>query len=49
MLNSDAAIYGGTNMGNMGGAGSEPVGSHGMDHSISLTLPPLATLILLAD
>jgi 1,4-alpha-glucan branching enzyme len=45
-LNTDAALYGGTNLGNLGGVYAEEVPSHGELFSISLTLPPLATLIL---
>ena len=46
MLNSDAEIYGGSNVGNLGGAQSEELASQGLPHSISLRLPPLAVLIL---
>jgi 1,4-alpha-glucan branching enzyme len=46
VLNSDAEIYGGSNMGNGGGRDAEGVGSHGQDHSLSLTLPPLSTIVL---
>lgn len=46
VLNSDAACYGGSNMGNAGGVTSEPVGSHGFMQSIVLTLPPLSVLFL---
>jgi 1,4-alpha-glucan branching enzyme len=46
ILNSDAALYGGSNMGNSGGVQSEPVAAHGFDQSIRLTLPPLACLLL---
>lgn len=42
ILNSDSSIYGGTNVGNMGGVQSEPIASHGRPHSISLQLAPLA-------
>ncbi len=45
-INTDGAAYGGGNLGNAGGVHAEPVASHGHEHSISLTLPPLATLIL---
>jgi 1,4-alpha-glucan branching enzyme len=44
VLNSDAASYNGTNVGNYGGAFAQPIGTHGLDHSIDITLPPLATL-----
>ena len=46
LLNTDAAIYGGSDTGNAGGVTSEPIPHHGRDHSIELTLPPLAALIL---
>ena len=45
-LNTDSAFYGGSNVGNGGGVTAEAVGWHGRPHSIDLTLPPLATLIL---
>ena len=45
-LNSDAACYGGSNMGNLGGVTTEPRPSHGFPASATLTLPPLATLFL---
>src|SRR6266496_3590424 len=46
LLNSDAAEYGGSNMGNGGGAHTQPVAAHGRPHSLQLTLPPLAVLFL---
>jgi 1,4-alpha-glucan branching enzyme len=46
LLNSDSAIFGGSNVGNSGGVSSEPVASHGYDQSIRLTLPPLGCLML---
>ncbi len=48
-LNTDAAAYGGGNIGNLGGVTAEPVGWHGMAQSALVTLPPLATLILVHD
>jgi 1,4-alpha-glucan branching enzyme len=45
-LNSDAGIYGGSNLGNGGTVSAEPVPAHGCDQSLSLTLPPLATVWL---
>ena len=44
ILNSDATLYGGSGMGNIGGVASTPVRSHGHDQSLNLTLPPLAVL-----
>jgi 1,4-alpha-glucan branching enzyme len=46
LLNSDAAIYGGSNVGNAGVVAAEAVSSHGRDHSVTLRLPPLGLLIL---
>jgi 1,4-alpha-glucan branching enzyme len=46
LLNSDAHCYGGGNVGNLGGVTARPEPMHGMPFSLSLTLPPLATLIL---
>ena len=44
-LNTDSAIYGGSNVGNAGGVQSEPIESHGHPASVLLSLPPLATVI----
>jgi 1,4-alpha-glucan branching enzyme len=46
LLNSDADVYGGSNMGNCGVVMTDPVPAHGRDHSLSLTLPPLGVLFL---
>jgi len=46
VLNSDATLYGGGGMGNLGGVHSVPIGAHGRFHSLTLTLPPLATVFL---
>jgi 1,4-alpha-glucan branching enzyme len=48
-LNSDSAIYGGSNVGNGGGVAAEPVPWHGRPFSVSLTLPPLGSLVLLHE
>jgi 1,4-alpha-glucan branching enzyme len=40
-LNSDAAEYGGSGMGNAGGFDAEPVPYNGRPFSLNLTLPPL--------
>ncbi len=45
-VNTDAAIYGGSNMGNAGGVMAEAGEAHGQPYYVTLTLPPLATLIL---
>ncbi|HEY2617536.1 MAG TPA: 1,4-alpha-glucan branching protein GlgB [Acetobacteraceae bacterium] len=46
LLNTDAALYGGSGMGNGGAVVTAPVQSHGEAQSLELTLPPLATLFL---
>jgi 1,4-alpha-glucan branching enzyme len=49
VLNSDAAIYGGSNMGNFGGVVAEERPAHGFPASAALTLPPLSTLFFEFD
>jgi 1,4-alpha-glucan branching enzyme len=44
ILNTDAAVYGGGNLGNCGAVVAEPVPWHGRSWSARLVLPPLATL-----
>ncbi len=46
ILNSDSAHYGGSNVGNNGGRSIEDVPWHGYAQSLSLTLPPLGTVML---
>ncbi|CAN0626619.1 1,4-alpha-glucan branching enzyme [Burkholderia multivorans] len=46
LMNTDAALYGGTNAGNNGVVWAEPVPAHGERWSAALCLPPLATLWL---
>ena len=46
ILNTDAAIYGGGNRGNLGGITAEAVGHHGRAHSALVTLPPLSAVWL---
>jgi 1,4-alpha-glucan branching enzyme len=46
VLNSDAAIYGGSNLGNGGGVWAEPIPAHGFDFSLSLMVPPLGFVML---
>ncbi len=45
ILNSDSEHYWGSNVGNDGGRNTEDIPSHGYAQSLSLTLPPLATLM----
>ena len=44
ILNTDAEIYGGSGIGNLGGVRAGTIPSHGFPASAELTLPPLATL-----
>jgi 1,4-alpha-glucan branching enzyme len=44
ILNSDAACFGGSNMGNAGGLPSDTKPWQGQPHSILITVPPLAVL-----
>jgi 1,4-alpha-glucan branching enzyme len=46
LLNSDAEIYGGGNVGNMGGKHTEAVYSHGFNYSLNLNIPPLGIVLL---
>jgi 1,4-alpha-glucan branching enzyme len=45
ILNSDAALYGGSGQGNLGGATTAPVAAQGFLQSIVVTLPPLAVVM----
>ncbi len=49
LLNTDSHDYGGSGWGNLGGASTSPLPAHGQPHSLRLTLPPLAVLILRHD
>lgn len=42
IMNTDAAMFGGSNVGNGGGVMSKPTAMHGRNDHISITLPPLA-------
>jgi 1,4-alpha-glucan branching enzyme len=46
LCNTDAGLYGGSNLGNAGGVPSEALPWQGQPHSVPLTLPPLAALVL---
>jgi 1,4-alpha-glucan branching enzyme len=45
-LNSDAEVYGGSGIGNLGGVDTNPVPYHGRPMSVVLTLPPLSVVVL---
>ena len=46
LINTDAEIYGGSNLGNGGAVATEPVAAHGFAQRLLLKLPPLSCLIL---
>ncbi|MEQ9812169.1 MAG: 1,4-alpha-glucan branching protein GlgB [Azospirillaceae bacterium] len=46
VLNTDAAVYGGSDVGNPGTRQADAIAWHGRGHSIALDLPPLATIVL---
>jgi 1,4-alpha-glucan branching enzyme len=46
LLNSDAALYGGSNLGNSGGAEAELLETYGQPWTLDLTLPPMSVLFL---
>jgi 1,4-alpha-glucan branching enzyme len=46
VLNSDSALYGGSNLGNLGTLCAEDVPAMGMPCSLRLVMPPLAAVIL---
>ncbi|MBX6419741.1 MAG: 1,4-alpha-glucan branching protein GlgB [Nevskia sp.] len=48
-LNTDAAVYGGGNVGNLGAVRAEAREWMGRSHSLSLTLPPLGGIVLVPD
>jgi 1,4-alpha-glucan branching enzyme len=46
VLNSDSHLYAGSNVGNGGSVLAADAPSHGFEHSLTLTLPPLAFVLL---
>ncbi|HEU0123173.1 MAG TPA: 1,4-alpha-glucan branching protein GlgB [Bryobacteraceae bacterium] len=44
-LNTDAASFGGGNMGNFGWRNADAIPAHGHSYSLSLTLPPLSVVV----
>jgi 1,4-alpha-glucan branching enzyme len=48
-INTDAAIYGGSNVGNKGAVEAQQVHHHGQPYSVRLTLPPLAALVFVHE
>ncbi len=49
VLNTDAACYGGSNLGNAGMVAAEAVPSHGQPASALVTLPPLGAIYLMPE
>jgi 1,4-alpha-glucan branching enzyme len=45
VLNSDATLYGGSGIGNLGGGHTVPVAAHGYYQALNLRLPPLALVV----
>ena len=46
IINSDAEIYGGGNIGNFGGFRTDNIGAHGHAQSLNLRIPPFGMVIL---
>jgi len=46
ILNTDAEVYGGSGVGNLGAVATLDTPSHGQPFALELTLPPLATVLL---
>jgi 1,4-alpha-glucan branching enzyme len=44
ILNSDSTYYWGSGQGNAGGVEAQPLGVHGRSHSLTIALPPLASV-----
>ena len=49
ILNSDAGAYGGSGIGNLGAVFAAAQAVHGQPFSLTLSLPPLATILLRHD
>jgi len=49
LLNSEAGVYGGSNLGNGGGLRAEPNPCHGRPYSLRLTVPPLSVTIFKSE
>ena len=49
ILNSDAALYGGSNVGNLGGVVADATPWHGRACSAAVQLPPLGCVLLVPD
>jgi 1,4-alpha-glucan branching enzyme len=49
LVNTDAAAYGGSNVGNLGGVEAEPVPWGGQPYSAQMAIPPLGALWLVPE
>lgn len=49
VLNSDAPIYGGSGVGNLGRVHAEQLPQHGRDFSVRLSVPPLGAVVLVPE
>lgn len=49
VINTDAEVYGGSGIGNGGGVAAEDSSWHGKPASLLMTLPPLATVVLVPN
>ncbi|MDN5820348.1 MAG: 1,4-alpha-glucan branching protein GlgB [Brachybacterium sp.] len=49
VLNSDSPVYGGSGVGNLGRVHAEQLPLHDRDHSVRLSVPPLAAVILVPE
>jgi 1,4-alpha-glucan branching enzyme len=48
-LNTDADVYGGSGVGNMGAVHADADGFHGQPAGVTLRVPPLGALVLIPD
>ncbi|WP_425956439.1 1,4-alpha-glucan branching protein GlgB [Xylanimonas sp. McL0601] len=48
-FNTDAEIYGGSGVGNLGAVTAEPVPWHGREHSVAVRVPPLGAIVLVPE
>ena len=49
VVNTDAELYGGSNVGNLGGVATEQIAWHNQPQSAAVTLPPLGVLYLVPE
>jgi 1,4-alpha-glucan branching enzyme len=49
VLNSDARQYGGSGQGNIGGVDAAPISAHGRPYTLTIVVPPLATVFFRSE